>query len=98
MSDHSAKAEQLLKEALVQGAAIQIANAEMMTMSAVCAFFGGDDKPINPSTLYRGIKVGRYPAPVKLSRSISRWRRSECVAYRDKLPAKAPADGTVEGA
>ena len=39
---------------------------ELMSMKAVLKFFGGD-KPINPSTLYRGIAAGRYPRAVKIA-------------------------------
>src|SRR5262245_48398820 len=48
---------------------------EMMTLSATCAFFGGD-KPIHYSTLYRGIAEGRYPKPVRIGPNTSRWLRS----------------------
>jgi hypothetical protein len=80
-------ARQILEEALARGATINIVDAEMMTVSATCAFFGGD-KPINPSTLYRGIRAGRYPPPVKLGGKISRWRRSKCAECRDLLAAQ----------
>ena len=50
---------------------------EMMTLSATCAFFGGD-KPIHYSTLYRGIAVGRYPKPVHIGPNSARWLKSEC--------------------
>jgi predicted DNA-binding transcriptional regulator AlpA len=49
--------------------------SELMNRRAVCAFFGG----IDGSTLYRGIRRGRYPRPVKVGGS-SRWLRSECEA------------------
>jgi predicted DNA-binding transcriptional regulator AlpA len=39
-----------------------------------CRYFGD----INASTLYRGIKLGRYPRPVKVGPNSSRWLRSEC--------------------
>ena len=58
----------------------------MMTLAATCAFFGGD-KPLNPSTLYRGIKAGRYPKPVHVGPNSSRWVRSECQSARQKLIA-----------
>ena len=59
---------------------------ELMDADAVCAVFGGN-KPIDPSTLYRGIKAGRYPAPVKIGPNISRWIRSRCVSARAALIA-----------
>jgi predicted DNA-binding transcriptional regulator AlpA len=55
-----------------------------MSMKAVLAFFGGD-KPIHPSTLYRGIAAGRYPAAIKIGPNIARWRRSECEAALEQL-------------
>jgi hypothetical protein len=59
---------------------------EMMTVVATCIFFGGD-RPLNPATLYRGIKAGRYPRPIHLGSRISRWLRSECEVAREKLIA-----------
>lgn len=51
----------------------------LLDRRAVCALLGGS-KPINPSTLYRGIRKGRYPPPVKVGPGSSRWVRSECEA------------------
>ena len=45
----------------------------------VCRFFGGN-RPIDPATLYRGIRKGRYPMPVKVGPGSSRWLRAECEA------------------
>jgi predicted DNA-binding transcriptional regulator AlpA len=44
----------------------------------VCRFFGGN-RPLNPATLYRGIKRGQFPSPVRVGGS-SRWLREECEA------------------
>jgi predicted DNA-binding transcriptional regulator AlpA len=49
----------------------------LLDRPAVCRFFGGT-KPIDPATLYRGIRKGRYPAPLKIGPGSSRWLRSEC--------------------
>jgi predicted DNA-binding transcriptional regulator AlpA len=71
---------------------------DMMTLAAACAFFGGD-RPLNPSTLYRGIKAQRYPPPVRVGPNSSRWLRSECHAARRKLIEARDADtSTVAGA
>jgi predicted DNA-binding transcriptional regulator AlpA len=51
----------------------------LLDRDATCAFFGGI-RPINPATLYRGIRRGRYPRPVKVGPGSSRWLRSECEA------------------
>jgi predicted DNA-binding transcriptional regulator AlpA len=45
----------------------------------VCRFFGGT-RPLNPATLYRGIRNGHFPKPVKVGPGSSRWLRSECEA------------------
>jgi predicted DNA-binding transcriptional regulator AlpA len=52
--------------------------AELLDRREVCRFFGGT-KPLDPATLYRGIRQGRYPIPVKIGGS-SRWLRCECEA------------------
>jgi len=51
----------------------------LLTRTEVCELFGGN-KPINPSTLYRGIREGRYPRPVKVGPGSSRWLLGECEA------------------
>jgi predicted DNA-binding transcriptional regulator AlpA len=53
--------------------------ADLLDRVEVCRFFGGT-RPLNPATLYRGIRVGRYPAPVKVGPGSSRWLRAECEA------------------
>jgi predicted DNA-binding transcriptional regulator AlpA len=40
-------------------------------------FFGGT-RPLNPATLYRGIRKGRFPRPIKVGPGSNRWLRSEC--------------------
>jgi predicted DNA-binding transcriptional regulator AlpA len=37
----------------------------LLDRGEVCRFFGGT-KPIDPATLYRGIRDGRFPRPVRL--------------------------------
>jgi predicted DNA-binding transcriptional regulator AlpA len=46
----------------------------LLDITEVCTFFGG----LDPSTIYRGIGVGRYPRPVRVGANTSRWLRSEC--------------------
>jgi predicted DNA-binding transcriptional regulator AlpA len=58
--------------------------SEMMTLRATCAFFGGD-RPLNPSTLYRGVRAGQYPPPVLLGPNNPRWLRSECRQALERL-------------
>jgi predicted DNA-binding transcriptional regulator AlpA len=52
---------------------------ELLDRDAVRVLFGGS-RPIDASTLYRGIRKGRYPRPVKVGPGSSRWLRSECEA------------------
>jgi predicted DNA-binding transcriptional regulator AlpA len=52
---------------------------ELLDRGEVCRYFGGT-RPINPATLYRGIRQGRYPRPVKVGPGSSRWLRTECEA------------------
>jgi predicted DNA-binding transcriptional regulator AlpA len=54
------------------------ATDNLLTMKEVCAFFGGKTSPIDRSTLYRGIKKGRFPHPIKIGLNTSRWRRADC--------------------
>jgi predicted DNA-binding transcriptional regulator AlpA len=52
-------------------------NPDLLDRVETCRFFGGT-RPINASSLYRGIRVGRYPKPIKVGPGSSRWLRSEC--------------------
>ena len=51
-------------------------NDELLDKDAACRFIGGS-RPINPATLYRGVKTGIYPQPIKVAPNVSRWRKSE---------------------
>ena len=50
----------------------------LLDRMGVCRYFGGS-KPINTATLYRHIRQGRIPRPIKVGGS-SRWLREECEA------------------
>jgi len=58
--------------------------SELLDRNAVCCFFGGT-RPINPATLYRGVRKGRYPKPVKVGPGSSRWLLAECKEALDRL-------------
>jgi len=63
--------------------AMPAADAHDMTMLdalQTCRFFGGDQQPLHPTTLYRGISTGKYPKPVKLGPGTSRWVLGQCRA------------------
>jgi predicted DNA-binding transcriptional regulator AlpA len=59
--------------------------SELMNIRETCIFFGGKDSPLDPSTLYKGIRLGRFPKPIKIGPQTSRWRRSECEAALARL-------------
>ncbi len=59
---------------------------ELLDRREVCRYFGGS-RPLDASTLYRGIRIGRYPRPVKVGGS-SRWLRQECQSALEALIAK----------
>lgn len=56
---------------------------DLLDIDEVCAFFGGT-KPLNPSTIYRGLGT-LYPKPLKVGTNTNRWLRSECVEARRKM-------------
>jgi predicted DNA-binding transcriptional regulator AlpA len=59
---------------------------ELMDKGEVCRYFGG----LNPSTLYRHIRKGTLPKPVKVGGS-SRWLRDECeAALRQMVEGRVP--------
>jgi predicted DNA-binding transcriptional regulator AlpA len=63
---------------------------ELLDCYAACVFLGGS-KPINPATLWRGIKAGRYSAPIKIGPQSRRWRRSDLQGDIDRMVAERDA-------
>ena len=57
---------------------------QLLDRREVCRLFGGS-KPINPSTLYRNIRKGLYPRPVKVGPGTSRWLREEIEAVLRRM-------------
>lgn len=60
---------------------------DLVPITIACQLIGGKETPITASTLYKGIKSGRFPAPIKLGPGTSRWRRSEIIAMLEKAAA-----------
>jgi hypothetical protein len=44
---------------------------EFISVEEACRRIGGD-KPIHPSTYYRGVRAGIYPAPVRTAPNVAR--------------------------
>jgi predicted DNA-binding transcriptional regulator AlpA len=60
---------------------------KLMDREETCRYFGGS-KPINASTLYRGVKSGRFPKPVKIGPGSSRWILWECEKVLELMMAE----------
>lgn len=59
------------------------------TVKAACELIGGD-KPVHPTTFYRGVKLGIYPPPFRAAPNVSR-------VDLDKLEAAIRARADDEG-
>lgn len=59
----------------------------LLDVEAACRFIGGTN-PINAATLYRGIKAGIYPPPVKVAPNVSRWLENELEAALERRMAE----------
>jgi predicted DNA-binding transcriptional regulator AlpA len=66
-----------------------MADDELLHIDEVCAFFGGT-RPLNPSTIYRGLGK-RFPNPIKVGSNTNRWLRSECQAALAAMAADRAA-------
>lgn len=64
---------------------------ELLDADTACRLLGGT-RPLNRATLYRGIKDGRFPAPVKIGTVTSRWIKSECIAAIQTMIAARDGD------
>jgi predicted DNA-binding transcriptional regulator AlpA len=65
---------------------------ELLDVPAACRFIGGTGNPINPSTLWRGVKNGRYSPPIKVGANMVRWRKRELRADIERLNAGSDGD------
>jgi hypothetical protein len=55
---------------------------EMITIGGVCRFWGGEEKPLHPATIYRWIKAGIHPPPERLGPNTRRWSKRKLLAAR----------------
>jgi Prophage CP4-57 regulatory protein (AlpA) len=79
------------------------AELELWARATVLKYFGGD-RPLHPSTLYRGMGDGIYPKPINVSANSVRWVADECraaiqrmLAARDEPPKRAERRGRPRG-
>lgn len=57
---------------------------ELFDRHACCTLIGGEARPVHPATLYRLIRAGKWPAPVRIG-GLARWRSDQCEAARAVL-------------
>lgn len=48
--------------------------------------------PIAKSTIEAWVKIGKFPAPVKLSKTVTAWRNSDIHAWLDSLATGLPEE------
>ena len=72
---------------MAPGSGGETSDRDLLDARAVCALFGGT-QPIHQSTLYRGIRAGRYPEPLKIGPKTNRWKACECAAVLARLSAE----------
>lgn len=56
---------------------------DLITTAAACRLLGGNETPIHPATLWRWVKAGRISPPLRVGRTMVRYRRSRLIAERD---------------
>lgn len=64
---------------------------QMLSIREVCQFFGGADMPLDQSTIYRWVRLGKLPPPVRVGPGTLRWKRSECQLVLDGMAAARAA-------
>lgn len=56
---------------------------DLLTVHEAGELLGGKASPLHPSTIYRKVRDGDLPEPVKVSAGITRWRRGDLLAALD---------------
>lgn len=60
---------------------------DMLTIREVGHFFGGAQKPIDASTIYRWMRQGKLAPSIRMGTITRRWRRADCQAALDAMVA-----------
>jgi hypothetical protein len=58
---------------------------EAVTIKEACRLLGGNERPLNIATYYRGAKAGIYPKPGRVSPNSSRVSRNAVIAARNRF-------------
>jgi predicted DNA-binding transcriptional regulator AlpA len=67
---------------------------DLLDEAEVCRYIGGT-KPINPSTLWRGVRDGRFSKPIHIGPQSVRWIRGELRRDRERMIAARNGDATA---
>lgn len=59
--------------------------SEMLSIREVCHFFGGKERPLDQSTIYRWVRTGKLARPIRMGRLVIRWRRADCQTTLDAM-------------
>ena len=68
--------------------------SRMLSIGEVARRLGGDEKPLDASTIHKWVRKGWLPRQVKIGR-LSRWREHEVEAALERLPQKPKAKVSV---
>ncbi len=60
---------------------------ELVGEEAARKIIGGEQKPISRVTLWRGVKSGRYPLPIRVGLQSCRWRTDELYEFLERASA-----------
>lgn len=61
-------------------------DVELISVEAVAKIVGGD-KPVNTATVFRRVRQGRLPQPVRLSARLIRWNKAELMEWLSRKAA-----------
>ena len=64
---------------------------DLVDEAGACRVIGGAETPIHRTTLWKGIKRGLYPKPLRVGAKTNRWIRSELLAVIDRAAAQRAA-------
>jgi predicted DNA-binding transcriptional regulator AlpA len=66
----------------------QIQAHDLIDVDAMCVLVGGN-RPVNRATIYRNVKAGRLPKPIRVSPNVSRWVRPAVVSVLKAMTSGA---------
>jgi hypothetical protein len=78
---------QELKSKLLGSTRVSVGGVALLDIGAVRVLFGGT-KPLHPATIYRHVRAGTIPPPIKISAGCSRWSLAECEAALARMTAR----------